>query len=183
MEKRDIKQYDINIFKLNDGEHHYTFQTDDAFFAKFENSLITQGAVNASIRLEKSPSLISMNIYLQGSVALTCDRSLDTFDYPINTEAAMRFKFGEEEQELSEDMVVITNNTQVINVAQYIYEYVGLAVPMKKLHPRYIDEDDEDTEELKLIYTSETENTAASAKSDEEIDPRWNMLKKLKNNN
>ncbi len=183
MEKRGLKQYDINIFKLNDGEHQYSFQTDAAFFANFENSLVEKGDVNAKITLDKSPSLISMKIYLRGSVELICDRSLDTFDYPVHTEASMRFKFGEEEQELSEDMVVITNNTQVINVAQYIYEYIGLAIPMKKLHPRYVDEEDENTEELRLIYTSETKKATASEQEEQEVDPRWNMLKKLKNNN
>lgn len=180
MEKRDLKQYDINIFKLNDGEHHYSFRVNDDFFTKFENSLIEEGDVLANVTLHKSSSLISLMIHLKGSVVLTCDRSLDKFDYPINEEAPMRFKFGEEEQELSEDMAVIANNTQVINVAQFLYEYMGLALPMKKLHPRYVDEEDEGTEELKLIYTSK--NNTASEKREEDIDPRWNMLKKLKDN-
>ena len=37
----------------------------------------------------------------------------------------------------SDDLLQITTDTQNINVAQHLFDYIGLAVPMKKLHPRY----------------------------------------------
>ena len=53
-----------------------------------------------------------------------------------------------------------------------MYEYVVVAMPMQKLH-----EDGEcDPEVLKYLNT-EAEQTEAS----EEIDPRWEALKQLKN--
>ena len=46
-----------------------------------------------------------------------------------------------------------------------------LAVPMKKLHPRFADE----PEENQIIFSSKDEE------NNTEIDPRWSELKKLKN--
>ena len=53
-------------------------------------------------------------------------------------------KFGDEEGELSDEMEIISSNTQRINVARYIYELVNVSIPMKKLHPRYANESAED---------------------------------------
>ena len=46
---------------------------------------------------------------------------------------------------------------------------------MKRLHPKFGAEDEEETEG-KVIYSSSTDNT----KDDGTVDPRWEKLKKLK---
>jgi uncharacterized metal-binding protein YceD (DUF177 family) len=55
-----------------------------------------------------------------------------------------------------------------------MYEFIALEIPMKKLHPRFQNETDDEAEG-KVIYSSGTE-----ASEDEPIDPRWEVLKKLK---
>jgi uncharacterized metal-binding protein YceD (DUF177 family) len=72
---------------------------------------------------------------------------------------------------------MIHRDSDTLELGQYMYEFINLAIPMKKLHPRYQDEV-EDGEEVKLIYSSGT--TSTDAESDEDIDPRWDKLKKLK---
>ncbi|MCK5102085.1 MAG: DUF177 domain-containing protein, partial [Cyclobacteriaceae bacterium] len=77
-----------------------------------------------------------------------------------------------EARELSDEIEMIPFNTQLVNIGKYLYEFISVAIPMKKLHPRYKDESAED----QVIFSS---------KEDEEeildIDPRWSELKKLKN--
>ena len=84
----------------------------------------------------------------------------------------MVLKYGEEAGEVDERMEIIPWNTTTINVARYIYELITLAIPMKKLHPRYKDLGDERDE---LIYSSESEQGSVS-----EEDTTWEQLKKLK---
>lgn len=67
---------------------------------------------------------------------------------------------------------MIHRGTETLELGQYIYEFIALAIPMKKLHPRFQDEPDD---EGSIIYTSDTDK-----KEEEEIDPRWEKLKKLK---
>ncbi len=123
--------------------------------------------------------MIQMDFKIEGSVELTCDRSLDLFDQPISFESKMIFKYGEEEKELSEDVMVILKDTQTINIADLLFEFIGLQIPMKKLHPRFQDEDDH-SEEGAMVYTSNQDDTA-DEQQEEDVDPRWAALKGLQN--
>ena len=166
--------FDIDIFKLANGEHSFEFDFDSAFFGLFEDSVIENGNGTVKIDLERMPTLITLNFHLIGEIELVCDRSLDTFKYPIDEINKVRIKYGDHWEELSEELYLIPNDTQKIDVGQFVYEFISLAIPMKKLHPRFKD-DDEDG----FIFSS-SDQEQESSKSP--IDPRWNELKKLKKN-
>jgi uncharacterized metal-binding protein YceD (DUF177 family) len=85
---------------------------------------------------------------------------------------------------MDENVLQIVPETQFINIAQHLYDFIGLAVPMKKLHPRFIeetDEDEEDESEGLLIYTT---GTADEEEDDDDedgpVDPRFEALRKIK---
>lgn len=166
-----LKKYDIDISKLNLGQFEYSFQIDDSFFELFDYSIIDQGSLKGDLVLEKTSTFISLHFQIAGILKLVCDRSLDVFDYKMNTDNELVLRFGDENMEISDEIEIISYKTQMINVASYIYEFISVAVPMKKLHPRYADEPEND----QIIYTSGDEQEEKS-----EIDPRWLELKKLK---
>jgi len=170
-----LKKYDIEISTLNLGQYDYSFQIDDEFFDLFDFSLINKGSLKTDVRLDKKATFISMSFRIYGTLCLNCDRSLDEFDYELKTEDEIILKFDEEAIGFSEEIEMISSNTQQINVAKYIYELISVAVPMKKLHPRYKDEPVED----QIIFSSNDEK-----EEETNIDPRWSELKKLiKNSN
>ena len=142
--------------------------------------MFSTGKLTADVSLQKSESMIQMIFKVEGTIELTCDRSLDLFDQPISFENTMIYKFGEEEKELSEDVMIILNDTQTINIADLLFEFIGLQVPMKKLHPRFQEEDDDDQEEGVMVYSS-TVDDSKTEEQQEDVDPRWAALKKLKN--
>ena len=145
--------------------------------------MFSTGELTADVSLQKSESMIQMTFNVEGTIELTCDRSLDLFDQPISFENTMIYKFGEEEKELSEDVMIILNNTQTINIADLLFEFIGLQVPMKKLHPRFQgeEEDDDDQEEGVMVYSSTVDDSKTEEQQEEDVDPRWAALKKLKN--
>ncbi len=170
------KQFDIHIFKLPVGTHDYQFKITDEFFELFENEIVGQGNLEVTVLLTKSETMIEMNFDIKGSVVLECDRSLDLFDFPIDAQKMMRYRLGDERQELSEELMVIPKDSQIINIASLLFEFIGLEIPMKKLHPRFVEEEDGD-EELLAIYTSEEDE---KENQEESVDPRREALKKLK---
>ena len=191
METKVKRLYDIDIFRLPNGEHNYDFEVNDAFFALFNYGLIEKGQANINVQLLKTDTMITVNFDIRGKVELVCDRSLENFNYPIELNERLLVKYGEEEEELDDDLLVITQNTQKINVAQFIYEIIGISLPMKKIHPDYLEEEDEDEfddlSEGRLVYSSldkDQEDTEEDSKEEngEPIDPRWDILKNLKNN-
>jgi uncharacterized protein len=165
--------YDIDFYKLSDGKHSFEFGFDSSFFTLFKDSVVKNGAGTIKVVLDKTPTMITLNFQLEGEVELVCDRSLDNFMFELTEEKQVRLKFGDHQEELSEDLFMISTNTQKIDVGQFVYEFISLAIPMKKLHPRF--DDDVDTDVLVFNSDDDSEST-----SNEETDPRWNELKKLK---
>ncbi len=177
-----IRDFDIDVFKLKDSEYKYEFSIDSNFFQMFEGSKVEQGELTVDLGLEKTTGFIKLNFGITGSVLLICDRSLEPFDSPLEVSKELILKFGEEETELTDEIAMIPWNTQKINVAQYIYEFIELSIPMKKLHPKFQEQELDEEEETNLIYsTSDQHDENPGTENDEEtIDPRWSSLKKLK---
>ncbi|AFL84993.1 putative metal-binding protein, possibly nucleic-acid binding protein [Belliella baltica DSM 15883] len=185
-----LRNYNIDVIKLKEGKHEFTFPVDREFFENFEaEEFLHGGKLQATIHLNKLTSLIEATFEIDGEVTLTCDRSLENFNFPLFTSEKVIYKYGLEEMEVTEDVFMITRDTPNINVAQLIYEFILLAIPAKRIHPDYLEEmDDEDFEgEGELVYISEeefedglSEEKDNSLESDQKTDPRWEILKKLK---
>lgn len=170
---KNSERYRIDIFKLSNEAHDYEFNIDNDFFDLFEYSEIKKGSGSCQVFLDKSPSMISMDFTIDASVKLICDRSLDSFDYPINVNERIMFKYGDEEADLSDEVKVITQSTQSVNISHYLFEMITVVVPMKKLHPRFEESDEAEDE---IIFSSGGQKESPE---DESIDPRWNALKDL----
>ncbi|MEO9485028.1 MAG: DUF177 domain-containing protein [Ekhidna sp.] len=171
-EMQDLKAYKIEIFGLSNSTHDFNFTFSDDFFSHFENSLVSKGKGSCDVILAKTDSMITLNLKIEGAIELECDRSLELFDFPISINKEIIYKYGDEEQELSEDVFVIQKGEQEINIAAFLYESISLEVPMKKLHPKFQDESEND----EMIYVSDPQKES----QEESIDPRWEALKKLK---
>ncbi|MEA5401690.1 DUF177 domain-containing protein [Arcicella sp. DC2W] len=209
MNKSILNTFKIDIFRLENKHYVHEFEGGDEFFVALEQDLIEKGNFKAIVTLDKSEVMIQLLYHIVGSVELTCDRSLDTFDFPIDITQKMILKFSDHTEEITDELMLIDRNTQYINVAQDIYEFIGLQIPMKKLHPRFQveeeiflsdfeedDDSDEDLEDLvwedddegEIVYStstadSEDDDDEEQVNEDEpEIDPRWAILKKLNNN-
>lgn len=174
----------MEILRLKEGLHNLSFDIGDDFFSEFEgNDIVNKGKLLASVLLKKETGLIEVLFDIDGKVELVCDRSLKKFDYPLQTSQTMVYKYGAEEKEVNEEIYMITRDTPKINLAQLIYEFVLLAVPVKKIHPDHWEEMDVDSDEREgmLVYRSEeTEMPSLSPEDGEPTDPRWDILKKLK---
>lgn len=209
MNKSILNTFRIDIFRLENKHYVHEFEGGDDFFVALEQDLIEKGHFKTTVTLDKSEVMIQILYHIVGSVELTCDRSLDTFDFPVDITQKMILKFSDHTEEITDELMLIDRNTQYINVAQDIYEFIGLQIPMKKLHPRFqveeeafltdFDEDDdtdedfedlvwEDDDEGEIVYSTSTADSEdddeeeQSSEDEPEIDPRWAILKKLNNN-
>lgn len=177
---KGLREFKIDIFNLSIKQHEFEFNIDNRLFGLYEHSLIEKGTGTCKLILDKTATMMTLNFTIEVTVELLCDRSLDPYDFPIHLEERLIIKFGEENYSLSEDVIVIKSDSASIDVSEYIYEYISLAVPLKKLHPRFQDEED-DSDEPELIYTSETD-PENDDNDDNNDNPLWDALKKLKDN-
>ncbi|NJN41102.1 MAG: DUF177 domain-containing protein [Flammeovirgaceae bacterium] len=160
----------VNIAGLSNKAHRFDYKINNEFFEKYGDSIVSKGDLNVDVVLEKHETFIEVNFVIKGEVELVCDRSLDLFMFPLKLDKRILFKFGEEDMEVDEEVVVINHKRQYIDLGQYMYEFIGLNIPIKRLHPRY----EEDGENNRVIYQSTPEGEKKT------IDPRWEKLKNLK---
>ncbi|HEV7351113.1 DUF177 domain-containing protein [Telluribacter sp.] len=186
---KELAKYNIDIYGLEDKRYVYDFESGDAFFEEMQQDVIQHGHFRAQVTLDKSATMVQLQFQVVGSVELTCDRTLDPFDEPVDTQGRLILKFGDYDEELTEEIEIIHRNTTRINVARYIFDFIVLSLPMKRLHPslRAAEKNDEDDEPETLVYSSlpdtETdpeEETGTDEGNDTEVDPRWEALKKLR---
>jgi uncharacterized protein len=174
-----LRAFSVNIIGLSNKVHQFTFEFGDEFFAAYGSGLISKGHFKADVELNKQETLIEATFNVTGKASLICDRSLDPFDYPVKFKKKIVFKYGDADQELSDEIVMIHRDSATLELGQYIYEFIALEIPIKKLHPRYQEEAEvDDNSEGKIIYSSSNANS--DPESGDDIDPRWEKLKKLK---
>ena len=127
--------YNIAFKGLSQGKHIFDFEVDRKFFTQFEGSIVDEGKVNIRLTVEKQSSLMIFWFDQMGTVRVQCDRCLELYDQPIKSKDRIFVKFGEKEFVEGDDVIWVSTNDYQLNVAQLIYEFIGLAIPIKKIHP------------------------------------------------
>jgi uncharacterized metal-binding protein YceD (DUF177 family) len=128
--------------------------------------------LSAKITFDRREALISVNFVVSGETLLTCDRSLKEFWTSVSGEYTVLFKesadFESEDDQTAVRRLDVSGN--IINISAEIRDTVVLAIPVRRIHHSYYDENGE----LKEFEheTSVSEGT----------DPRWDALRALKDN-
>ena len=169
-------QYDIAFVGLKEGKHQFVFEIDQKFFNLFETEQeFTEPRLVAEVLMDKYSSFLEFFLQIEGSVQLQCDISGRFYREPVEAELSVLVKFGQEYDDSNEEVITIPHQSHAFNIAQLIYESVMLSIPMKKVAPDLTDE------ERALVEKFHGE--PAESAPEEEIDPRWEALKKLKDKN
>ncbi len=173
------KKYTIDIAQLEPKAYHFEMEADGDFFKDVDIVGFVTGSFTAGIDLEKSDTMLDLDIKLEGALRLICDRSLDEFDMPLKAHQKLILKFGDHDEDLDDELRMIQRGTQRIDLYQDLFDIVMLSIPMKKLHPRYAEEQESGVAG-KVVYQTEP---LTEEKEKEAIDPRWAALKNIKFNN
>ena len=171
MKRKVNKDFDIPFKGLALGNHQYSFKIGKKFFNNIEYSEIENGEVTAEVEMLKETTMLVFNFALHGSVKLTCDRCLENYHQPIEGNFKLIVKFGEEPEELSDEIITISHNDDDFDLTHYLYEYIVLLLPLKHVHP-----DDEDGNQTCSVEMLEQ----IAEYSEKKSDPRWEALKNIK---
>ncbi|MDX2003174.1 MAG: DUF177 domain-containing protein [Chitinophagales bacterium] len=185
MAKDVFREYVIPFIGLKEGKNHFKFEIDDSFFTKFDSD--TQEFSDADIKVEmvldKKPSFLTLDFFIEGSLKVVCDRCANEFRQELLDEHRVYVKFHEQasEMEEEEDVIYLSTGESHINVAKLLYEFVLLSIPIQKVCPPLESgENGCNQEVLKMLGGDEPPSNENDKNTDEDTDPRWSALKKLK---
>jgi uncharacterized metal-binding protein YceD (DUF177 family) len=180
---KDLKNFDISFIGLKDGNHIFEYKIEKAFFDFFNYDEFYNSNVQVVLSFFKKATMFELNFVCKGWVEVDCDLTGERFQQIIDANIDLVVKFGEEYNDENEELLIIPHSQFKINVAQYIYEAIVLAVPIKKIHPGVIDGtlQSDILEKLKEFEINSFEEDQTEEETNREIDPRWNKLKEYTN--
>ena len=174
---RKLAAYTIPFVGLKLGKHRFEYKIDKEFFDHFEYEEFNSANVKVDLLLEKKATMMELTFRATGTVNVNCDLTNEPYDQPIDSSLFLVIKFGEEFNDDNEDLLILPHGEFEVNIQQYIYELIVLAVPLKRIHPGVED----GTLESDVLDKLEELSLEKEKKKEEETDPRWDKLKNLLN--
>lgn len=171
-------QYKIQFGGLSMGEHQFEFEIKNKFFEQFSESEITEADIQVKANLVKQNTLMHILFTFEGTVKLSCDRCLVDYNCPIFGQEKLVIKHGNPE-ESNDEILVLKEGVDEANFAQYLFEYIELSIPSRKVPC-----EDEDLD-IDVECDEETLAKYNELKIEEEPseNPEWDKLKNIKFNN
>ena len=188
-------KYKIDLKGMQADSCKYEFVLDNLFFAYIDDPSGNQCPVYVVLVRKQTSRAFELNFQTDGMVWVPCDRCLDDMEQPVSSTDKLLVKFGHEYAEEGDNLIVIPEEEGEINVAWFMYEFIALAIPMKHVHApgkcnkamssklsKHLrttpdDEMDEDS------FVSEDSDELANDDTETAVDPRWDELKKILDNN
>ncbi len=180
---KNLIDYNIPLSGLKEGIHQYDFTVDEKFFEHFEYSEISKVTIAVHVELDRQATLMVLKFNLKGALTLACSRCLDDFEMPLDFTDKVIIKFGDEVSDsryIGEEVQLVSFNDHEINIAQYIYEFTLLGIPVKRVHPD--DEEGNSTCNQDMLDQLEGYSVHEDENEKEDTDPRWDKLRDLLEN-
>ena len=168
----ELETYKIDLKGMKEDQMALEYDLDDQFFASLDGAQLEHGALHVSVSIRKTAGLFELLLHTEGTVTVICDLCLDDMQQPIDTENRLLVKLGAETDLENDELITVSEDTGVLDLAWFIYEFIVLAIPIKHVHA---------PGKCNHVMTQKLEELSAARSSDEaeEVDPRWSVLKTL----
>ena len=174
---KELKTFTIPFVGLKEGKHQFEFNIDKTFFDFFDYQDFNDASVEVQLELNKKTTLLELNFDISGHVNINCDLTNEPYNQKVTSNFDLVVKFGDAYNDEEVDLLVLPHGAYEVNVQQYIYELIILAIPTKRIHPG-VEDGTLDSEILDKLEEL-SPKTEKLKESGSETDPRWNTLKKL----
>lgn len=176
-------EFEIQFSGLKEGKHDFHFEVGNTFFEQLDYSEIQKADLQVDVEFEKRINMLILNFDIQGKVTVMCDKCTDDFELEVESQEEIIYKFGDGESD-DEKIIVIPENEIKIDLSQQIYELTIIVIPSKRVHPegQCNQEMLDAMDDYLMVESDEVELSESDSvdEPDEDVDPRWEELKKLK---
>jgi uncharacterized protein len=159
----------VDITSLSSGIHHFEF-APSASEVELDPASFSEVQVEAELQYHRERILVKLDA--TATATLTCDRTLQDYEEPVEGHYSLLFgppsMVGQEGDEF-EEVRPLTPSDQEIDLTDVVRDTLLLALPQRRIAPGAEEE------------PIDREFGAPEDEEDEDIDPRWSELRKLKN--
>lgn len=179
--KRLKNEYVISFEGLRIGKHQFEYRINNKFFEVFNFDDFLNADVTVTLDFEKGSTLFDLKFFAKGFFEVACDLTNEPFNQSIEANLNLVVKFGEEFNDDNEMVLILPQQSHELDVSQYIYEMLVLAIPAKHVHPGIADGTLK-SDILKKLKELQPKQKISLEKEEVEVevDPRWAKLKSLR---
>jgi uncharacterized metal-binding protein YceD (DUF177 family) len=132
------REYEIAFVGLKPGIHEYNYEITDKFFERFQQQDFSNCHANVKLTLDKKNGFMLLKFEIGGSLLANCDRCNNELTLELWDEFNIMVKIVEEpelmnDQEDDPDVYYISRGESHFDVADWIYEFINLSIPMQKV--------------------------------------------------
>lgn len=189
MSQQEVKAYFLDFKHMFEDQVDRHFVLGDDYWEKADCADITSGSIDVDAHVKQMDEYFVLDVKVHGDVVFPCDRCLDEFPAPIEANLHLLVQLGPEDADIDDDIIAVNEVRGTLDLASLVKEMIAVSLPLVHVHP-----DGECNKEMikrlaDLSVTSvsdEEENISGDTFEDDDsdnfIDPRWNELKKIKDN-
>ena len=131
------REFEIAYVGLKPGVHEFNYVINDKFFEVFQQQDFQNCKANVKLLLDKKSSFMLLKFEIGGIMEVTCDRCNNNLPLELWDEFNITLKITEEpelmnNQEDDPDVFYISRSEGHFDVANWIYEFINLSLPMQK---------------------------------------------------
>ena len=186
--------YKLPLRGMTRGTHEFEYTLDTEFFKNMESEDILKGKVDIHLTVNCKVDYYELDFTLKGMVYIPCDRCLDDMEHEVDTTYHLCVNYGDCYNDENDELLIIPESDAYLNIAYLVYDTVALTIPLKHVHPagkcnkgmtkhlkmhaasQLGDETEDDFDEIAGEDSEESDNN-------NQVDPRWEALRKLTENN
>ena len=170
-----MSKYKIKLNGLKDGSYINSFRIRGEFFETLNSSEIKLVDIDIDTMLKVENRRYNLEIKSNGMVIdIPCDICTEKINIPISSKINYIIKKGIEKDLEDENVIFVDEKDKELILDSILYEMIVLAFPTKRQHQLNSINDEECNKEMVNLINK------YSVKDNNNIDPRWEALKKLK---
>lgn len=132
------RNFDIAFVGLKPGVHEFVYEIDDKFFVPYQEQDFKNCSARVKLSLDRKSGFMLLKFEIGGTLEVICDRCGNTLPLELWDEFNIVVKMVEEpqlmnEQEEDPDVYYISRGESHLHVADWIYEFINLSIPMQRM--------------------------------------------------
>jgi uncharacterized metal-binding protein YceD (DUF177 family) len=132
------REFEIPFVGLKPGIHEFNYEITDRFFEAFQQQDFRNCQAKVKLSLDKKNGFMLLKFEVGGVLEVTCDRCNNNLPFELWDEFNITVKVVEDPEQMNDeeddpDVYYISRGESHVDVANWIYEFINLSIPMQKV--------------------------------------------------
>lgn len=132
------RNFDIAFVGLKPGIHEFEYEINDKFFVEYQEQEFRNCVAHVKLTLDKKTGFMLLKFEVGGKLEVTCDRCGNDLPLDLWDEFNIVVKMVDDPEEMNNqeedpDVYYISRSESHLRVADLVYEFINLAIPMQRM--------------------------------------------------